>query len=147
MFPNLPRRNTAPERGRYWNRIDGVVRLDVLAAIVFPRLIHSAPFTLRPSIRCRASRARVSRFSPRHGLGAANSLCCRPLDRRHVIVALLPSIQHVRPLLHHLGAVAQVFGVIVSSPHRIRFGMGQLSLDPVGRKTPTHSAACCRWFG
>lgn len=63
------------------------------------------------------------------------SLCCHPLDRCHVIVALLPRIQHVRPLLHHLGAVAQVFGMIVSAPHGIRFGMSQLTLDPVGGKS------------
>ncbi len=48
MLLYLTSRNATPQRRRYWNRINGVVRLDMLTAISFPRLPHSAPFTLRP---------------------------------------------------------------------------------------------------
>ena len=57
-----------------------------------------------------------------------------PLDRCHVIVALLPGIKHVSPLLHHLSAVAKVYSMTVGAPHSIQLGMGQLTFDPVGGK-------------
>ncbi len=37
------------------------------------------------------------------------------LDRRHLVIAFLPSVEHVRPLLHHFGAVRQVPGVVSCS--------------------------------
>lgn len=52
------------------------------------------------------------------------------LKRQH-LRACLPDIQHVRPVLHHLGAIGKIICMVVSAPHRVGFRMGELPLDPV----------------
>ena len=56
------------------------------------------------------------------------------VHRHHVAIPSLPGIQHIRPLLHHLGAVGQIVSVVVRTPHDIGFRVRELALDPVGRK-------------
>ena len=50
-----------------------------------------------------------------------------------LVIALLPSVEHVRPLLHHLGAVGEVLDMLAGAPHGVGFDVRHLTLDPVGR--------------
>lgn len=68
----------------------------------------------------------ASRFSPSGislGLGAAKTLC-RFVVKRYHLCTIGPCIQHISPLLHHLGAVGHVCRLVVCAPHRVGFDVG-----------------------
>lgn len=48
-----------------------------------------------------------------------------------VLFRLCPCVQHVGPLLHHPGAVMQVFRVVVGTTDCVLFCVRQLPFDPV----------------